>query len=154
MEKLATRLKPLSAGKTLDSIIQSTVASPGFPIISRGESWVRVNDMLVEEHNEVYKVKRKGIVLSFFQKRSWAVAYAVSYCQGDYISCSRLVRLNFKLAKYSEEIARYNYQLEQARDHGRVMRENIISDRLSRTISDYEMVIQEADPIIKTPSLV
>lgn len=154
MEKLATKSSHGSVGKRFDSILQTTIPSVSFPIISRGESWVRVNDIVIDEHNDSYRVKRKGVVLSFFQKRSWAVAYAVAYCQGDYNSCSSLVRLNFKLSKYIEEIERYKYQLEQARTNGRIMRENIISDRLSRTITDYELVLEEAFPIIKTPSLV
>jgi len=153
MEKLATKFGRASVGTKLDSIIQNTIPSVSFPIISRGESWVRVNDIVIDEHNDSYRVKRKGITLAFFQKRSWAVAYAVSYCQREYTNCSRLVRLDFKLTKYIEEIARYNYQLEQAREQGKIMRENVISDRLSRTITDYEMVVQEAEPIIKTPSL-
>lgn len=154
MEKLATKSSHGAVGKRFDSILQTTIPSVRFPIISRGESWVRVNDIVIDEHNDAYRVKRKGVVLSFFQKRSWAVAYAVSFCQGDYNSCSNLVRLNFKLSKYIEEIERYKYQLEQARINGRIMRENIISDRLSRTITDYELVLEEAFPIIKTPSLV
>lgn len=123
-----------------------------FPIISKGTSWVRVNDIVIDNHNEIHRVKRKGITLANFEKKSWAVAFAVAYCQGEFDTCAELVQANFKLSKYSEELHRYNFQLDNARKIGNILRENIISDRLSRTLIEYDALLYQITPIIKTQS--
>lgn len=153
MEKLVTKYGTGFVGNRINSIIQSTIPAVSFPIISKGESWVRVNDILIEEHNDSYRVKRKGVVLAYFLKKSWAVAYAVSYTQSEYSNCAKLVQLNFKLTKYAEEISRYNYQLGVAEDTGNYTKEKIISDRLSRTYAEYDVIIRDAEQIIKSPQL-
>jgi hypothetical protein len=150
MERLATEYGQELVGNRLNSLIRSTIPGVNFPIISRGESWVRVNDIVIDEHNDGFRVKRKGHILAFFQKKSWAVAYAVAYCQGEYVNCSKLIQLNFRLAKYTEEIVRYNYQLDIAIDTYNLTKEKIISDRLSRTIDEYDAIVHEAEQIIKS----
>lgn len=153
MENLATEFGTVLVGNRFNSLVQSTIPTVSFPIISKGDSWVRVNDIVIDEHNDSYRVKRKGVILAYFQKKSWAVGYAVAYCQGEYVNCTKLVQLNFRLTKYLEEINHYNYQLDLAMSKRNVTKENIISDRLSRTNVEYDTIVHEAEQIIKSPQL-
>lgn len=153
MEKLAIGFGMASAGHRLAEVIESTIPAISFPIISKGMSWVRVNDLLIDEFGHEHRVKRKGVILAHFEKKTWALAYAVAYCQSEFNVCRILTQANFKLAKYSEEVIRYKHQLNNAEKNGDVIRENIISDRLSRTILEYDSLINEITPIIKTQSV-
>lgn len=148
--KLATAFDQVSIGNKLNHVIESTIPTISFPIISRGSNWIRVNDILITEINDRFKVTRKGILLAEFHKRSWAVAYSVSLCQSNFTTCSSLKSHNSRLEKYLEEIERYTYHLEQARECGNISKENIISDRLSRTLSEYTFIIDEVSPLIKS----
>ena len=136
--------------KKLNNVIESSIPSILFPIISKGDDWIRVNDILITTVNGSYKVTRKGIEIANFHKRSWAIAYAVGLCQSNYDLCYMLKTYNRRLEKYAEEIERYNYHLDLAKENRNVLKENIISDRLSRTISEYTLIIDELSPLIKS----
>jgi hypothetical protein len=150
--KLATKLDQTSIGDKLNYVIQTTIPTITFPIISKGSNWIRVNDILITEKNERYNITRKGIFLADFAKRSWATAYAVAFYQGDFTSCVMLKTYGAKLDKYLEEIERYSYHLGLARENNNFSRENIISDRLSRTLSEYTFIMDEISPLIKSQS--
>jgi hypothetical protein len=144
-----------SIGNKLNYVIESTIPTiTNFPIISKGSDWVRVNDILITQKNDRYKVTRKGIFLEEFYKRSWAVAYSVSLCQSDYSACAVLKANNHRLGKYLEEIERYSYHLEHAQNRGDYSKEKIISDRLSRTLGEYELILEEVSPLIKSQVVV
>lgn len=153
MENLATEFETVLIGHRFDALVQSTIPSVSFPIISKGDTWVRVNDIVIDEYNGEFRVKRKGVLLAIFLKKIWAVSYAISYSQGEYEICAKLARLNFQLTKSSEEINRYTHQLEIAQDTRNIIKENILSDRLSRTIAEYDAIVKEANQIIKYPQL-
>lgn len=138
--------------KKLNDVIESSIPTILFPIISKGDDWVRVNDILITTVDESYKVTRKGIEIAKFHKRSWAIAYAVGLCQSNYELCHMLKTYNRRLEKYAEEIERYSYHLNLAKENKNVFKENIISDRLSRTISEYTVIIDELSPLIKSQS--
>lgn len=148
--KLATSFDQVSIGNKLNYVIESTIPTITFPIISKGSNWVRVNDVLITEKDEQYKVSRKGVELTRFSKKSWAMAYAVALCQSDFHTCAVLKNSNKRLEKYLEEIERYNYHLEQANRRGDYSKEKIISDRLSRTLSEYTLIMDEVSPLIKS----
>lgn len=153
--KLATVFDQESIGNKLNYVIESTIPTiTNFPIISKGSDWIRVNDILITQKNDLYKVTRKGILLGEFFKRSWAVAYAVSLCQSNLSTCAILKENNRRLGKYLEEIERYNYHLDQAQDRGDYSKEKIISDRLSRTLGEYELILEEVSPLIKSQVVV
>lgn len=152
--KLATAFDQESIGTKLNYVIESTIPTITFPIISKGSDWVRVNDILITEKDGQFKVTRKGIELTSFAKKSWATAYAVALCQSNFQTCSILKNCNKKLEKYLEEIERYSYHLNQANDRGDYSKEKIISDRLSRTLSEYTLIMDEVSPLIKTQLLV
>ena len=148
--KLATAFDQVSLGNKLNYVIESTIPTIDFPIISKGSDWIRVNDLLIIEKNDRYKVTRKGYFLIEFSKRSWAIAYATAFCQSNFQTCMTLQTLSKKLDKCLEEIERYNYHLEQAKFRGDISKENIISDRLSRTFSEYTFIMDEVSPLIKS----
>lgn len=148
--KLATAFDQASLGNKLNYVIESTIPTINFPIISKGSDWVRVNDLLIIEKNDRYRISRKGIFLIEFSKRSWAIAYATALCQSDFQTCVTLKSLSNKLDKCLEEIQRYSYHLEHAQDRGDISKENIISDRLSRTFSEYTFIMDEVSPLIKS----
>ena len=150
--KLATAYDLDLVGTKLNQVIESAIPNLLFPVISKGTNWVRVNDLLIRNKNNCYYVTKKGIEIANFIQKSWAMAYAVAYCQSDFPSCSLLKIYNKKLGKCVEEIDRYNYHLEQARERNDISRENIISDRLSRTLSEYTFIIDEVSPLIKRQS--
>lgn len=151
---LATAFDQESIGTRLNYVIESTIPTITFPIISKGSNWIRVNDILITEKNDQFKVTRKGVELVNFAKKSWAVAYAVSMCQSNFQICTILSNSNRRLEKYLEEIERYSYHLEQAKDRGDVYKENLFSDRLSRTVSEYTLLLDEVSPLIKSQSFV
>lgn len=150
--KLATDFDQKKVENTLNYVIESSIPSILFPIISKGDDWVRVNDILITKNKDSYKVKRKGVEIAQFHKRSWAVAYAVAFCKSNYDLCNMLKTYNVKLEKYAEEIQRYNYHLDVAKEKNNVLKEKIISDRLSRTVSEYTFLIDELSPLIKSQS--
>jgi hypothetical protein len=150
--KLATKLDQTSIGDKLNYVIQTTIPTITFPIISKGSNWIRVNDILITEKNERYKITRKGIFLADFAKRAWATAYSVAFYQGNFTNCVMLKTYSAKLDKCLEEIERYNYHLELAKENNNISRENIISDRLSRTLSEYTFIMDEVSPLIKSQS--
>lgn len=152
--KLATVFDQASFGSKLNYVIESTIPTIDFPIISRGSDWIRVNDLLIREINHQFVITRKGVELITFAKKSWAVAYAVALCQSDFKTCFVLKNYNSKVEKFQEEIERYNYHIKQAKETGDTYRENIISDRLSRTLSEYTVIIDEVSPLIKSQSVV
>jgi hypothetical protein len=150
--KLANDFDQTAVETRLNYVIESSIPTILFPIISKGDDWVRVNDILITKYNDSYKVKRKGVEIAQFQKRAWAVAYAVAICQSNYELCNMLKIYNVKLEKYTEEIQRYSYHLDIAKETKNVFKENIISDRLSRTISEYTFILDELSPLIKSQS--
>jgi hypothetical protein len=150
--KLATAYDLDLVGTKLNQVIESAIPNLLFPVISKGTNWVRVNDLLIRNKNNCYYVTKKGIEIANFIQKSWAMAYAVAYCQSDFPACSLLKIYNKKLGKCVEEIDRYNYHLEQARERNDIIKENIISDRLSRTLSEYTFIIDEVSPLIKRQS--
>ncbi len=150
--KLATAYDLDLVGTKLNKVIESSLPDFIFPVISKGTDWVRVNDLLIRYKNNSYYVTRKGIEIATFIQKSWAMAYAVAYCQSEFSTCSLLKIYNKKLEKCMEEIERYNYHLEQAKDRNDISKENIISDRLSRTFSEYTFIIDEVSPLIKRQS--
>lgn len=152
--KLATVFDQESIGNKLNYVIESTIPTITFPIISRGSDWVRVNDILITEANERFKVTRKGVPFVEFFKRPWAVAYAVALCQSEFTTCTTLKNCNSRLEKYLEEIERYSYHLEKARERNDFYKENLFSDRLSRTLSEYAGIMDEVSPLIKRQGLV
>ena len=152
--KLATAFDQELVGIKLNQVIESTIPNVAFPIISKGSEWVRVNDIIIRSKNEHFIVTRKGIEISRFVQKSWAVAFSVAYCQGNFHSCMLLKNYNRKIEKCLEEIERYNYHLEQAKNRNDILRENIISDRLSRTLSEYSFILDEVSPLIKSQSIV
>lgn len=152
--KLDTVFDQKSIGTRLNYVIESTIPTITFPIISKGSDWIRVNDVLITEKENQYKVARKGMELMRFAKKSWAVAYAVALCQSNFQICLTLKNANSKLEKYLEEIERYSYHLELAKDRNDVYKENLFSDRLSRTLSEYSLIIDEVSPLIKSQSFV
>jgi hypothetical protein len=148
--KLATAFDQELIGTKLNYVIESTIPTITFPIISKGSNWVRVNDILITEKDNQFKVSRKGVELARFAKRAWAVAYAVSLCQSNFHVCAVLKNANIKIEKYLEEIERYTYHLEKATDRNDIYKEHLFSDRLSRTVSDYTLIIDEVSPLIKS----
>jgi hypothetical protein len=153
--KLATVFDQTSIGNKLNYVIESTIPTiTNFPIISKGSDWVRVNDILITQKNDRYIVTRRGVFLEEFFKRSWAVAYSVSLCQSNFSTCSILKANNMRLGKYLEEIERYNYHLDQAHDRGDYSKGKIISDRLSRTLGEYDLILEEVSPLIKSQVVV
>lgn len=152
--KLATAFDQISIGNKLNYVIESTIPSITFPIISKGSDWIRVNDLLIVEKNSRYKITKKGVFLIDFSKRSWALAYAVALCQSDFKTCVILKTHSLKLDKCLEEIERYTYHLEQAKERGDYHKEMIISDRLSRTSGEYEVIMDEVSPLIKSQVVV
>lgn len=150
--KLATAYDLDLVGTRLNQLLDSAIPALLFPVISKGTNWIRVNDLLIRNKNNYYFITRKGIEIANFIQKSWAMAYAVAYCQSDFSTCSLLKIYNKKLEKCMEEIERYNYHLEQARERNDISRENIISDRLSRTFSEYTFIIDEVSPLIKRQS--
>lgn len=150
--KLATAFDQVSLGNKLNYVIESIIPTITFPIISKGSNWVRVNNLLITEKNDRYSITRKGVFLIDFSKRSWAIAYATALCQSDFQTCVTLKSLSTKLDKCLEEIQRYNYHLEQAQNRGDISKENIISDRLSRTFSEYTFIMDQVSPLIKSQS--
>lgn len=152
--KLATAFDQGSIGSKLNYVIESTIPTIDFPIISKGETWVRVNDLLIREIDSKFKVTRKGMELATFAKKSWAVAYAVAFCQSNFKICFTLKNYNKRIEKYLEDMDLYNYRIEQAQEAGDRCRENIMSDRLSRTASEYSLIIDEVSPLIKSQSVV
>lgn len=133
----------------LNYVITSTIPTITSPIISKGKDWIRVNDILITKKLNSYKVMRKGITLVEFFKCSWALSYAVALSQSDFLTCISLDSYNKKLVKYLEEIERYSYHLDKSKVRGDISKENIISDRLSRTIREYSLLMDEASPLIK-----
>jgi hypothetical protein len=152
--KLATAYDQASIGDKLNNLIQDTLPTITFPMISKGSDWVRVNDILIRETNDTFKVTRKGVLITQFAKKSWAIAYAVALCQSDFQTCLTLKNNNLRVEKYLEEIERYTYHLEQAKNRGDIYKENMFSDRLSRTMSEYIALIDEVSPLIKSQSFV
>lgn len=152
--KLATAFDQESIGTKLNYVIESTIPTITFPIISKGSDWIRVNDILIMEKDEQFKVSRKGVEIMRFAKKAWAVAYAVALCQSDFYTCAALKNANIKLEKYLEEIERYTYHLEQAKNRNDIHKENLFSDRLSRTLSEYTLIMDEISPLIKSQSFV
>jgi co-chaperonin GroES (HSP10) len=150
--KLATELNQTSIGDKLNYVIQTTIPTITFPIISKGSNWIRVNDVLISETNNRCKVTRKGIFLADFAKRQWAVAYAVAFCQGNFNTCGALKEYSVKFDKCLEEIERYNYHIDIARQNNNSVKEKIVSDRLSRTLSEYTFIIDSISPLIKSQS--
>jgi primosomal protein N'' len=78
----------------------------------------------------------------------------VALCQSDFQTCLTLKNNNLRVEKYLEEIERYTYHLEQAKNRGDIYKENMFSDRLSRTMSEYIALIDEVSPLIKSQSFV
>lgn len=152
--KLATAFDQTLIGSKLNYVIESTIPTIDFPIISKGNDWVRVNDLLIRETNSHYKVTRRGQELAVFAKKAWAVAYAVAFCQSNFKTCFVLKNYNSRIEKFLEEINRYSYHVELAKETGDICRENIMSDRLSRTLSEYTLIIDEVSPLIKSQSVV
>ena len=152
--KLATAFDQGSIGTKLHYVIESTLPTITFPIISKGSDWVRVNDILITEKDGQFKVSRKGVELMRFAKRSWAVAYSVALCQSDFHTCIVLKNYNMRLEKYIEEIERYTYHFEKAADRGDYYKANLFQDRLSRTQSEYTLIMDEVSPLIKSQSFV
>jgi hypothetical protein len=152
--KLATAFDQVSIGNKLNQVIETTIPTITFPIISKGSDWVRVNDILIREIDNQYKVTRNGVELTSFAKKPWAVAYAVALCQSDFQTCVILKRNNNRVEKYLEEIERYSYHLEKAKKSNNICKENIISDKLSRTIGEYTVILDEVSPIIKSQLIV
>lgn len=150
--KLATAYDLDLVGTRLNQVIESAIPDLLFPVISKGTDWIRVNDLLIRNKNNYYFITRKGIKLAHFVQKSWAMAYAVAYCQSDFTTCSLLNMHNKKLEKCMEEIERYNYHLDRARERNDFSKEKIISDRLSRTFSEYTFIIDEVSPLIKRQS--
>lgn len=150
--KLATVFDQELIGTKLNQVIQTTIPEITFPIISKGSDWVRVNDILITEINESFRVARKGTPIATFARRSWAIAYAVALCQSNLNVCTILKANNIRLEKCLEEIERYNYHLDIAKETGNVWKENVISDRLSRTLSEYSCIMEEVSPLIKSQS--
>lgn len=150
--KLATKLDQTSIGDKLNYVIQTTIPTITYPIISKGSDWIRVNDILITEKNERYNITRKGIFLADFAKKSWAIAYAVAFYQGIFTTCVMLKTYGAKLDKCLEEIERYTYHSEVARKNNNISKEKIISDRLSRTLSEYTFIMDEVSPLIKSQS--
>ena len=148
--KLATAYDQVSIGNKLNQVIENTIPAITFPIISKGSNWVRVNDILIREIDNDFKVSRRGIEIASFAKRSWAVAYAVAVCQSNFHTCTVLKQNNIRVEKYLEEIERYNYHLDKARDRNDIYKEHLFSDRLSRTIGEYTVVLEEVSPLIKS----
>ena len=152
--KLATAYDQESIGDKLNFVIESTIPDMIFPIISKGSNWIRVNDILIREKNNQFYLTRRGIELAIFAQKSWAIAYAVAYCKSNFNICMLLKEYNIKLEKYMEEIVRYNYHMEQAKERNDVYKENLFSDRLSRTFSEYTLIVDEVSPLIKSQSFV
>lgn len=150
--KLATVFDQELIGTKLNRVIQDTIPEITFPIISKGTDWVRVNDILITDSDDNYKVTRKGYFIAAFARKSWAIAYAVALCQSNFSICSILKANNIRLEKCLEEIERYNYHLDLAKENGNVWKENVMSDRLSRTLSEYTCIIEEVSPLIKSQS--
>jgi DNA gyrase/topoisomerase IV subunit A len=150
--KLATAFDQELFGNKLNVVIESTLPDITFPIISKGSDWVRVNDILIREADDEFTVSRKGIEITRFVKRAWAIAYAVALCQSNFHICLALKNNNVRLKKYAEEITRYQYHLEQAIARGDIYKENVMSDRLSRTIREYDLILDEVSPLIKSQS--
>lgn len=152
--KLATVFDQESIGNKLDYVIESTIPTITFPIISKGDDWVRVNDILITKKDDQFVVSRRGTELIRFIAKSWAVAYAVALCQSNFHICSTLANSRLKLSKYLEEIERYSYHLDKAKDRNDVYKENLFSDRLSRTLTEYSLLLDEVSPLIKSQSFV
>lgn len=148
--KLATAFDQVSIGNKLNYVIESTIPTITFPIISKGSDWIRVNDLLIIEKNSRYRITKKGVFLIDFSKRSWAIAYAVAFCQSNFDVCMTLKSHSRKLDKCLEEIERYTYHLDQAKERGDILKENIMSDRLSRILSEYTVITDEVSPLIKS----
>lgn len=152
--KLATAFDQASVGRKLNYVIETTLPTITFPIISKGSDWVRVNDLLIRDIDDKFVVTRRGMELAIFAKKSWAVAFSVATCQSDFKTCFVLRNYNLKIEKYLEEIDRYSYGLEKAKEIGDILKENIMSDRLSRTLSEYTLILDEVSPLIKSQSAV
>jgi hypothetical protein len=150
--KLATAFDQASLGNKLNLVIESTIPNISFPIISKGSNWIRVNDIVIREKNDSFVVSRKSVELGEFSQKSWAIAFAVAYCQSNFNTCTILKEYNKRLDKCLEEIHRYNYHLDSAKNKNNTTRERIISDRLSRTFSEYTLIMDEISPLIKSQS--
>lgn len=134
-------------GYKIEKFLDQVTADSNTPVISHGEKWVRVNDMIILESKGKYRLSRKGIVLAYFIRKSWAVAYAVALLKGNLDVCSLLQSQEWKLEKYNEDIRIYKQQLTSYHENN--MKKCIISDRLSRAHYDYNQLIDEVGMAIK-----
>ncbi len=140
------RLDQGSIGKISDFIAQH--AAGASIIMQESEDRIRVNDMIIKNVDGVWQVMRRGELLDEFMYRSWAVAYAVAYANGNSSVNQFLSTSEQKLAKLTTDKDLYKYHRNQALKRCDELKAYIIEDRLSRTNAEISELIGDARQVL------
>jgi len=140
MVKTLINSTPELLGNKLSRFISENVPYISNPIISKGDTWIRVNDILIIEKNSSFVVSKNGKILNEFQNKALALVYAINFFRNNLDTCGSLKDLDNKLTKLNEEILRFDHHLKIAQKNKNIIKENIVSDRLSRVIYEQDLV--------------
>lgn len=140
------RLDRGSIGKISDFIAQHALFAP--VIVQESSDRIRVNDVLAENDNGIWRVSRRGKLLEEFSYRSWAIAYAVALVNNNKSVNSYLQNGEKKLSKLIADRNLYRYHRDQALRKNDDFKACIIEDRLSRTEGEIFDLLSEAQQVL------
>lgn len=136
--------------KKIDDIIDTETFFFGLPVISKGKDWVRVNNLVIREENNLFTIRQMGYLIAEFSYRSWAVAYAISLIRMDRKKCDYLADKESSFKKHKEDIDIYRYYKNVYKTKKDIVRENIFSDRLCRAEDDFRKLVTDVNKSIKS----
>lgn len=136
--------------KKVDELIDTETFFFGLPVISKGKDWIRVNNLLIRQENNLYYIRQMGYPIAEFCTKSWAIAYAISFIKMDRNKCDYLKKQDALLRKHLEDISIYKHHLVISRKNRDITKENIFSDRLCRSEIDCRKLITDVNKNIKT----
>ena len=142
-----------SIGKKFSTILDNLSLYFDAPIISQGETWIRVNDILIMFEEDDYSVRRNGKTITKFHSKSWATAFAVALAKGNKTMCFELMNAEKQIKKLQEDINYYNYSIIQSRKTNNIEKESNIKNRLSRTEFELNDIISTVGSCVKSLSI-
>ena len=123
------------------------------PIIDVKENCVTVGPYRVITNQKMFDVRSNRSLLYTFNKRSWALGYALSLYRGNRQATSQLIELNKQYEKFDNEKFIYNHHIKISRKHKDLEKKLVFENRLSRVDSEILVLEQRAETLLKSLQL-